>query len=338
MRACDARCDQSGLADAMNARRGNFPFAQVPTMTPAQQIRGLYQVGFTAQQITDLYENANDITFNLTCVQDLLDADIQITSAGALAALGGNLGSALLALYGGSWAQYFQSAISITGDMTRQACPQTNYATASAKNPQGLPYPICRDLCQQFIYAKNLTLILIDLGATVKKLYGGKSGLSDYLFFPLFSVVSYIGGYFVATDVLLLQGAGVVTGGIIPDGNVASTGIESINCLTSVGPPVGEPSFFGDFNIGARYDALKWEIVADPVIGKAISFTGLPFTGIPQMQTPNTGVLLGGVQINESSFSPGNITVAPPPGFKKGYAEFLSQNGFKWSSRIPIQI
>jgi hypothetical protein len=323
-------------------------------MTPAQQIRGLYQVGFTAQQLTDFYENCNDVTFNLTCVQDLLDADIQITSAGALAALGGNLGSALLALYGGSWAQYFESAISITGDMIRQACPQTNYATASVKNPQGLPYPICRDLCQQFLYAKNLTLILIDLGATVKKLYGTKSGLSDFLYFPLFSVISYIGGYFVATDVLLLQGAGVVTGGIIPDGNVASTGIENISALTSQGPPVGQPSFFGDFNIGARYDALDVSTLPTsapldsyPAGTKGLRLAGVPFTNIPvnDPRKPNEGVFFGSVQSPDGALLQdangklnGHILCIPPPGFTKDYLTFRASNGNLFTTRTPITI
>jgi hypothetical protein len=323
----------------MIARRHSNPFDSCPYLTQADVLRGLYPVAFFENQIVDAFENVDSYSFNINCVPDILDVDIQITQLGALAALGGYVGAAMLSYYGASFALFLQSGVAITGQTVRQACPPLDFAGATAANPQGLPYPLCRDLCFQHVFSKNLTLLVIDFGATKRKLGGTKQSRGGMLFYPRISFVSYLGGYFLSNDIMMLAGAGTCIGGIdIPNSQGVLGANPELNCLTASGPPVGTPSVFGSLVIASRYDALKWSLGPN---GDILRFSGVPFDTIPTQTgtPPNQGIFFGRQQADQIiSQSDGSITVVLPAGFKKDYVTFRSAKGNAWSSSIPVEV
>ena len=319
----------------MTNKRGSFPFANAPYMTGAQQLRGLYPVPFFYNQLMDAFENIDSYGVSITCVPDVQDADIALVEAGAIAAIGGISGALLGIGLAADWL-IGNAGISIEGATTRQACPQTNYATQSAKNPAGLPYQLCRDLCYQQIFAKSLCLVIVDFGATVRTQAGQKTALGDFLYWPQITCLTYLGGYFISNDLTLLQGAGQCFGGITFDGSEGTIGFPTaLNCLTSAGPPVGQPSLIGEISTGSRYDALTISMATT-----GVKLSGVPFTGIPALPVaPNEGLFFGDVQTPFKAQTDGSIIASPPPNFR----DYLTFRGSApasnlWTSRTPVTL
>lgn len=317
----------------MTARRGAFPFASAPYINAAQQVRGLYQVQFTAQQALDSFLNVDSYAVEIECFPSLTDTDIAFTELAAMSTIGGYFGAAMLLDYGAAWYTFLSTATSVTGKTVRVPCPATNYSTATPKNPQGLPYALCRDLCFMDIFKGPANMLIIDWGATVRQQLGRKTQLLDFIYMPQVTYFGFLGGAYLSNDVMMLSGAGNTIGGITFEG--ASTGISTVNALLQSGTPVGTPSLEGNgLSIASRYDALKWETQ-----GGRIIFSGVPFTDVPgDNLEPAEGLFLGGIQTTFATNSDGSISAVIPRGFTKGYAEFRSTSGNYWSSREPVEV
>lgn len=316
----------------MTNKKGNHPFGSCPVMTPAQQLRGLYQVGFFESQLLDAFFNVDSYALNISVIQDPTDGDIALTEAGADALAAGlvvpggalaGLGIGLDLFLGGG------SSVGMVGNTTRQACPLVDYIT-------GKPYLLCRDLQFEHVYFGSLSMWIMDFGATVRKQFGQGNHATDWLYFPRTLWLSYLSGYFCTNDQLLFSGAGTLFGGITMDSS-ATGGISTAEAVTSQGPPVGSPSLLGSVTVNTRYDNL----VVAPALNSQLKFSGVPFTGVPALPlAPNEGLFLGDQQTTFKTQADGSILAAVPAGFKKDYATFRASapNSNVWSSRILVSV
>lgn len=379
--------------------RGAFYFCDSPVLLSGQESQGNYQVPFTAAQAQDAAVNVKSWDFQLNAVQDLLDADIFLTEAGAVAAAGGIVAS--LALYNIGLSEF----LAVTGDRTvisgtthrvgycNEAIPTTgavydatgryyaavnrgvyyywipqNYDIGAMNGSQSLlpgrkflsqgnaltltgepNKPVTASVVNRGvrdIYAANLCLVTIDWGAVTRQQRGAKIGIGGLLYYPRVELFCWCGGYFLATDVTLLSGAGTIVGGISVDKSLGV--ITSINALTSAGPPVGEPSVFGQITPNERFDAMTWTIqeengvLLDMNYSSIATFRGITFDSLATGTAPTMGlneaqgVFLGAEAVPYAvSADQSTLTAYLPPG-GSGYMTFRTTTGVTFSTRIPV--
>ena len=179
------------------------------------------------------------------------------------------------------------------------------------------------------IFAQNLCLVMIDWGAVVRRPIGSKQGIGGILYYPLVSLLFYASYYFLATDVTLLSGAGNITGGInITNGEGVIT---SINALTSAGPPIGQPSCFGQIQPNERYDNIKVAIA-----NNVATITGVTFNNLAGATGPVNGVFLEEQQLAFTVSADMQTLTAQLPQNASGYLIFRPTTADVYSTRQPI--
>lgn len=204
------------------SRLGTNPFCSAPYMNSVQQIQGLYPIPYTAAQILHFYREVETLHFNITAVQDPLDALLDIGSAmSALNTFGlAALGIAVAPILGSA-----SQRILVTGDMVRRDDPEK-----------------CTGM--RFIYNQNLCYIEIDFSQAVRQMRGSGNSQGNYFYFPRIVMIFYASGYVFANDVTLLDGAGTILGGV---DFVGTSGVlTDLFAVGGDGPPVGNPSVFGE--------------------------------------------------------------------------------------------
>jgi hypothetical protein len=371
----------------MIAKRGSFEFCDSPVITSGQEAQGNYQCPMFAAQAQDAFENIKSYNFQLTVVQDALDAGVAILEASAVSLAASMIGpgGALAGLgIGLSFAAFLSASLAVEGTTTRQGYCSEQVPTSaaysdtgtysltvnsdtfyyyipgsneiSASNGTQLLIPGRKFLSQGItlattikltgkpgkpvtasvvnrgfrdIYAQNLCLVMIDWGCVVRKQVGSKQGIGGVLYYPEVTLVAYLGGYFIATDITLLSGAGSVQGGVILTNSEGV--IANVNALTSAGPPVGAPSMFGQIQPNERYDSLTWVIK-----GNTITFTGITFIGMYGGTGPTQGVFLEGQQLSFTVSADQKTLTAVLPTNPSGYVTFRTTAGDVYMTRTPI--
>lgn len=204
------------------SRFGSNPFCSAPYMTAPQSLRGIWPVRYTADQILHAYREVESYHFSITAVQDPLDALLDIGDAMAVISGFGlaGLGIALSPILASA-----AQRILVTGDMTRRTDPEK-----------------CTGV--RFVYNSNLCYIEIDFGEAVREVLGSGNSQGNYFYRPRIVLIFYASGYVFANDLTLLSGAGVILGGIDMPGT--SGVITDIFAVGGDGPPIGEPSVFGE--------------------------------------------------------------------------------------------
>lgn len=179
------------------------------------------------------------------------------------------------------------------------------------------------------IYAQNLCLVMIDWGAVVRQQVGSKQGIGGVLYYPQVTLYFFCGGYFMATDVTLLAGAGTIEGGIILTNSEGT--IASLNALTSQGAPIGQPSVFGQITPNERYDSINVAIS-----GNTATITGVTFNGFTGVTGPAQGVFLEDAQLQFNVSADMKTITAQLPPQPSGYLIFRPTTGDVFSTRQPI--
>jgi hypothetical protein len=215
------------------SKLGSFPFCAVPFRTGAQGLQGTYPIGFTAEQIRWAYSNVSTYHFNITAVPDLLDANLEILQAMSILNIGllAGLGIAVAPILGSA-----AQRTGVIGDMTRRM--DTSKCTGT-----------------KFVFNQNLCYFEIDFGDVVRVQSGSGRAAGSFLYFPKVVLIFFASGYVFANDLRFLLGAGTIIGGV--DWKDSSGVITDINAVSGDGPPIGNPSVFGE--------VIEKDLLAEPV-------------------------------------------------------------------------
>jgi hypothetical protein len=227
----------------------------------------------------------------------------------------------------------------------RKFLTQTNTVTLTGQ--PGKPVTAsCVNRGFRDIYALNLCLVMIDWGAVVRQQIGSKQGIGGILYYPKVYLLLYASGYFLCTDVTLLQGAGNVDGGVTLDNSEGV--ITSINALTSAGPPVGSPSMFGNITPNERYDSISVSVAAQSGAvltknyGAVATCTGMTFDSLapgtlPILGTgPTQGIFLEALQVPYQISADQKTCTVYLPANPSGYLTFRTTLGDVFTTRTKI--
>jgi hypothetical protein len=193
----------------MTPKWGAFPFCNAPIRDNAQRGQNLWPVGFTADQIMDLYYNWKTIDFNIEAVPDVTDERIRIEEASSVL----NTGQLL--------------ALDMALDM----------ATAGNANRSGVTGKLTRrtDSSQctgvRFVHNKSLCYVELSFYPVIdsisKKVLPGVVRVARgnrYLYHPRLLMVFWASGYVFSNSAMALYGAGTCVGVVDFDGGSVPVG------------------------------------------------------------------------------------------------------------------
>ena len=180
------------------------------------------------------------------------------------------------------------------------------------------------------IYAQNLCLVMIDWGAVARQQVGSKQSIGGMLYYPQVTLLFWAGGYFMATNGLYLSGAGTIVGGI--DLTNSEGVLANMNAVTSSGPPIGQPSVFGQIQPNERYDSINVAIS-----GNVATCTGVTWASLAGATGPVQGVFLGPDQLQFTvSADMKTLTAQLPAGWQSDYLVFRTTKGDVYTTRTVI--
>ncbi len=282
--------------------RWQLPFCDAPHITGADQLGGRYQIAFTREQINNAFFNVNTYKFTINGVQDILDAQLEITGAMAVLSMGTLIGLGIaIAPILGSAAQ----RVGVSGTMVRR-----------------FPGEHCDE--QRIVFNANLCYIEINFGDVKRRQFGNSA-----VYFPRCTMIFYASGYVWANDLTFLFGAGEAIGAV--DWGGSSGAFTTVYCVGGSGPPVGSPSLFGAIQIDETMDAMTFGPRVGPV-GTQVALAGITFGNVQEVWMGNNSCTfaLAGDQKT--------VTITVPAGAKTDY--FLVRNllGGEFVTRQPFVV
>lgn len=237
--------------------RWQLPFCDAPHITATDRLGGRYQIAFTREQINNAFFNVNTYKFTINGVQDLLDANLEITGAMAVLSMGTLLGLGIaIAPIAGSAAQ----RVGVSGTMVRRA-----------------PGEKCDEL--RIVFNANLCYIEINFGDVRRQQFGNSA-----VYFPRCTLIFYASGYVWANDLTFLLGAGQAIGAV--DWGGSSGAFVDVYAVSGNGPPVGSPSLFGAITIDETMDAMTFGPRSGPV-GTQVVLAGITFGNVQEVWMGN---------------------------------------------------